>query len=285
MSAVIRSVAVIGAGTMGPGIAQVAAQAGLETRLFDLDPTALEAALERVRASLGKGVERGKLTEEASERAQKNLRLEGQLSSAVHGVELVIEAVREDLAVKQELFRTVEQQVGEETLLATNTSSLPIAQIARALGRPERLVGMHFFNPVPIMKLIEVVVCEQTADWARDRALEIGRRMGKDPILVNDSPGFASSRLAVVLGLEAMRMLEQNVASTEDIDKAMELGYRHPMGPLKLTDLIGLDVRLAIAETLFRELGGETYRPPEILRRKVAAGELGRKSGQGFYTW
>jgi len=285
MSAGVSRVTVIGAGTMGHGIAQVAAQAGFATRLFDLDAKALEAALERIRASLDKGVERGKLTDQERARALLNLHPEADLSRAVEGSDLVIEAVREDLKIKQDLFLEVERQVRAETLLATNTSSLPITQIAAPLARPERLVGMHFFNPVPLMELIEVVISERTAPWARDLAFEVGRRMRKQPILVHDSPGFASSRLGVVLGLEAMRMVEQQVASAEDIDKAMELGYRHPMGPLKLTDLIGLDVRLAIAETLHRELGGEIYRPPEILRRKVAAGELGKKSGQGFYTW
>jgi 3-hydroxybutyryl-CoA dehydrogenase len=169
-------------------------------------------------------------------------------------------------------------------LLATNTSSLPIGEIAEAANHPERVVGMHFFNPVHIMKLLEVVRTDESSQEAIDCAIGLGRRMGKEPILVADSPGFASSRLGLVIGLEAMRMLEAGVASAEDIDKAMKLGYGFPMGPLELTDLVGLDVRLSIAEYLCSELGA-TFEAPQVLRDKVAAGELGKKSGKGFYDW
>ena len=170
-------------------------------------------------------------------------------------------------------------------MLATNTSSLPVSRIGDATGSPGRVVGMHFFNPVPVMPLLEVVRGASTDVAVVDAAVEVGRRMGKDPIVVRDAPGFATSRLGVLLGLEAMRMLEQGVASAEDIDKAMTLGYRHPMGPLRLTDLVGLDVRLAIAEHLWKELDSEAFRPPEILRRLVAEGKLGKKAGQGFHRW
>lgn len=281
----IQKLTVIGAGTMGHGIAQVAAQAGIETVLNDVDAGVLEKALGRVRAMLDKGVEKGKLGAEERQRALANLSLETDLEQAVAGSDLVIEAIVENLEIKQQLFGRVEKATGEQTILASNTSSLPLGRIAATLSRPEKLVGMHFFNPVPIMKLIEVVHHAGTAAEVTELAVAVGRRLGKEPIVVKDSPGFASSRLGVVLGLEAMRMVEQGVASAEDIDKAMELGYRHPMGPLKLTDLVGLDVRLAIAETLHRELGGDTYVPPAILRDKVKNGELGKKSGKGFYDW
>jgi 3-hydroxybutyryl-CoA dehydrogenase len=191
----------------------------------------------------------------------------------------------EDLVIKQRLFADVERAAPRGALLASNTSSLSIGQIAAAMTQPARLVGMHFFNPVHVMKLVEVVTHGRESGPAVERAVEFARRLGKEPIVVRDSPGFASSRLGVVLGLEAMRMLEQDVASAEDIDKAMELGYNHPMGPLKLTDLVGLDVRLAIAEYLHATLGKPQYEPPKILREKVKKGELGKKTGKGFYTW
>ena len=169
--------------------------------------------------------------------------------------------------------------------LATNTSSLPLKRIVERLERPERVIGLHFFNPVHIMKLVEVIVQESTTDEIRNGALAIVERMGKEPVVVKDSPGFATSRLGVVIALEAIRMVEQGVAEPAAIDRALELGYKHPVGPLKLTDIVGLDVRLAVAETLKRELGGDHYEPPKLLRDKVAAGELGKKTGKGFYEW
>ncbi|HXV75037.1 MAG TPA: 3-hydroxyacyl-CoA dehydrogenase family protein, partial [Candidatus Polarisedimenticolaceae bacterium] len=179
----------------------------------------------------------------------------------------------------------IERSVDDRTILASNTSSLSIDRIADATRLPRRVIGLHFFNPVHLMPLLEIVRGSRTADEIVERAIELGTTIGKQPIVVRDSPGFASSRLGLALGLEAMRMLEQGVASADDIDKAMTLGYRHPMGPLRLTDLVGLDVRLAIAEYLHRELGSDAFRPPEILRRMVARGDLGKKSGRGFYEW
>jgi 3-hydroxybutyryl-CoA dehydrogenase len=183
------------------------------------------------------------------------------------------------------IFAALDRAAPAQAILASNTSCLAIGKIAEATERPDRVLGMHFFNPVHLMALVEVVRGDRTADGSVELAVECARRMGKEPIVVRDSPGFASSRLGLVLGLEAMRMLEQQVASAEDIDKAMTLGYRHPMGPLRLTDLIGLDVRLAIAEYLHEELVSEAFRPPEILRRLVREGRLGKKSGRGFYEW
>ena len=278
-------VAVIGAGTMGHGIAYAAALAGCDVRITDARAGSLPAALAKIDGLLEGGVKRGKLT--GAERAAVRARVatEPELRPALGDADVIIEAVVEDLAVKQRLFIDVERTAPPDALLASNTSSLSIAAIASTLAQPGRLVGMHFFNPVHVMKLVEVVTHGAASLPAAERAVAFARQLGKEPIVVRDSPGFASSRLGVVLGLEAMRMLEQDVASAEDIDKAMELGYNHPMGPLKLTDLVGLDVRLAIAEYLYKTLGKSQYEPPRILRDKVKQGELGKKTGKGFYTW
>ncbi len=281
----ISRVAVLGAGTMGNGIAQVCAMAGYVVALHDPQPGAVERALGTIRGNLDKGVERGKVTAEARETALGNLRDAADVASAAADADLVIEAVPERMELKTSIFAELDRIAPASAILATNTSSLSVSRIADATGRPERVIGLHFFNPVHIMKLLEVVRGWQTAQETVDASLAFARRIGKEPIIVTDTPGFASSRLGVVLGLEAMRMVEQGVASPQDIDKAMELGYNHPMGPLKLTDLVGLDVRLGIAEYLHGELGGEQYRPPELLRRMVAEGKLGKKSGQGFYEW
>ncbi|MCA9671035.1 MAG: 3-hydroxyacyl-CoA dehydrogenase family protein [Myxococcales bacterium] len=276
---------VIGAGTMGHGIAQVVAMAGHPVTLTDVDAAALERARASIERNLDKGVERGKVSAELRQQTLANIVTEPDLERAAAGAELVVEAIVEKLEIKRALFARLEGLVDAKAILASNTSSLPLTKIAEELAHPERVIGMHFFNPVHIMKLLEVVVHAGTSDATRARVLEIARALGKEPIVVRDSPGFASSRLGVVLGLEAMRMVESDVASAADIDKAMELGYKHPMGPLRLTDLVGLDVRLAIAEALHRELGGAQYEPPQILRDKVARGELGKKSGKGFYDW
>ena len=276
-------VAVVGAGTMGHGIAYAAALAGCEVALTDSRSDALPQATVKIDALLAGAVQRGKLTSEGSALVARRVRIERELGDAVRDAGLVIEAVVEDLAVKQRLLTEIERAAPAGALLASNTSSFSIAQIATALKDPSRLVGMHFFNPVHLMKLVEVVTHGHAS--AADRAVVFARQLGKEPIVVKDSPGFASSRLGVVLGLEAMRMVEQGVASVEDIDKAMELGYNHPMGPLRLTDLVGLDVRLAIAEYLHATLKLPHYAPPAILRDKVQKGELGKKTGKGFYTW
>ena len=278
-------VTVIGAGTMGHGIAYVAAVAGCEVRLTDARRAALPQALDKIEALLASGVKRGKLAADDHAAVRNRIRAEPQIRAAVGDADVVIEAVVEDLAIKQRLFADVESAAPPGALFASNTSSLSIGQIASAMTQPARLVGMHFFNPVHVMKLVEVVTHGRDSRPAAERAVEFARQLGKEPIVVRDSPGFASSRLGVVLGLEAMRMLEQDVASAEDIDKAMELGYNHPMGPLKLTDLVGLDVRLAIAEYLHATLGKAQYEPPKILKEKVKKGELGKKTGKGFYTW
>lgn len=278
-------VVVTGAGTMGHGIAQVSAAAGARVDLHDVSLELIEKGLARVRANLDKGVAKGKVRPEDREAILGRIHPAPDLARAAAGAGLVIEAAPERLDLKQAIFRTLDEAAPPGALLATNTSSLPVKRIAEHTSRPERIVGMHFFNPVHLMPLLEVIRSELTSEESVVRAVDFGRWTGKEPIVVRDVPGFATSRLGVILGLEAMRMLEQRVASAEDIDKAMTLGYRHPMGPLRLTDLVGLDVRLAIAEGLHEALGSEAFRPPEILRRLVSEGKLGRKSGEGFYRW
>jgi 3-hydroxybutyryl-CoA dehydrogenase len=281
----ISKVAVIGAGTMGAGIAQVVALAGLEARLHDVSPEALGRGMERVRSQMDDGVKRGKVTADQAERARWLLSRCDDMATAAAEADLVIEAVPEAMELKRATFEALERHAPRQAILATNTSSLPIGAIASVLADPSRAVGLHFFNPPHIMKLVEIVRGERTSEdvLAATRAFVEG--IGKTSIVVKDSPGFATSRLGLALGLEAMRMVEAGVASAEDIDRAMELGYGHPMGPLKVSDLVGLDVRLSIAEFLYRELKREQFRPPEILRRLVAEGRLGKKSGQGFHRW
>ena len=278
-------VVVVGAGTMGHGIAQVAAMAGADVVLVDRGPELVRSGLDRIRANLDAGVDRGKVEGSVRDEAMARLRGGTEADAEATGARLVIEAIPERLDLKRTLLASLETVVSDDAILASNTSSLSISELQRGLRRPGRVVGMHFFNPVHIMKLVEVVRGAETSDETVGEAVAFARRMGKEPIVVRDSPGFASSRLGVALGLEAMRMLEEGVASAADIDTAMTLGYRHPMGPLRLTDLVGLDVRLDIAEYLHASLGGERFRPPEILRRLVAAGHLGRKTGRGFFEW
>ena len=280
----IQTVAVVGAGTMGHGIAQVAAGAGYKVILHDVDRDTLAQGIRAIERNLAKGIQLAKLTE--ADRAQTLEHIHGTIYlEKISQADLVIEAVPERLELKQAILREAESVNNKYFVFASNTSSLSISEIAKASQRPEQVVGMHFFNPVHVMRLLEIVVGNATSAETVEVVREVGRRMRKEPIIVNDVPGFASSRLGVALGLEAMRMLEQGVASASDIDKAMELGYNHPMGPLKLTDLVGLDVRLNIAEYLHRALGSETFRPPDVLRRLVDEGKLGKKSGEGFYNW
>ena len=281
----IEKIAVIGAGTMGHGIAQVAAQAGYEVALVDVEAEFVRRGLTRVADNLKKGVERGKVTEEEMTAALSRIRTTTDNRDAAADADLVIEAVLEKLDVKRALLAELDSFCKAETILATNTSSLSIASIAAATKRADRVIGMHFFNPVHIMKLLEVVVAEETSPETRESVLTVAARIGKEAIIVKDTPGFATSRLGVAVGLEAIRMLEQGVASAEDIDKAMVLGYNHPMGPLRLTDLVGLDIRLNIADYLHKELDSEVFRAPDLLRQKVAEGKLGKKTGEGFYLW
>lgn len=281
----ITSVAVLGAGTMGHGIAHISAQAGFRTALYDSDPAALARGMSGIESNLKKGIARHKITAEAADATLARLHAENKLGAAVAKADLVIEAITEVMSAKRQLFSEVDGAAPPQAILATNTSCLSVTEIAAGTANPSRMIGLHFFNPPHILKLLEIVRAEQTAEDTLAGAQDYAEATGRTPIVVNDSPGFASSRLGVVLGLEAVRMLQESVASAEDIDRAMKLGYGHAMGPLRLTDLVGLDVRLAIADTLHRELGGDRFIVPPLMRRMVRAGKLGKKSGEGFYRW
>ncbi len=281
----IRRIVVIGAGTMGHGIAHVAAAAGYDVWLNDVSAAAIDAGLAKVAANLQIGVQKGKLTHAAADATRARLHGEPDLRVAASLADLVIEAAPENIALKRQIFQTVTETLPPYSLLASNTSSIPLRQLTDALPHADRFLGLHFFTPVHLQTLLEVVRADTTSDAALQSALTFAKQIGKEPIVVRDVAGFASSRLGLALGLEAIRMLQEGVATAADIDKAMELGYRHPMGPLKLTDLVGLDVRLAIAETLAREIDPVRFAPPQLLRDLVAAGKLGKKSGEGFYRY
>ena len=281
----VRSVAVVGAGTMGAGIAQVCAQTGWKTCLYDAFPESLTKGMDAIEAFWDKGIERGKTTTDQKAEWSGNLRVVNDLPEAVEGVDLIIEAVPENMQLKQEIFAELERLAPSHAMLATNTSGLPISEIAQSTGCPDRVIGMHFFNPVPLMSLLELVRHDAVSEETIAAAKSIGSAMGKTTIVVRDVPGFATSRLGVVLGNEAIRMLADGVASASDIDTAMRLGYRHPMGPLELSDLVGLDVRRDILNNLADAFGEESYRPHPMLNRLVETGDLGKKAGKGIYDW
>lgn len=281
----IGQVAVIGAGTMGAGIAQVCAQAGWQTYLFDAFPEGLEAGMARINSFWDKGISRGKTTAEQKIEWASNLHPTMDMVAAVKDADMVIEAVPEIIEIKARIFHVLGEETKEDCILGTNTSSLSIADIATASGRPEKVIGMHFFNPVPIMNLLELVKHDLCSEETIAFAEAAGKAMGKTTILVKDVPGFATSRLGVVLGNEAIKMLADGVASAKDIDTAMELGYRHPMGPLALSDLVGLDVRRDILLNLAKSFNDDSYLPHPLLNKLVAEGRLGKKSGKGIYDW
>ena len=280
----IETITVLGAGTMGRGIAHVAAQGGYQTQLFDTQAAALEQAVASIHRNLDRGVALGKVEPGIADNAKQNLSTSSDLSSAVGDTDLVIEAIPESMELKIDVFSQVVEAAPEHALLASNTSALSITEMAAATDRPERFAGMHFFNPVHLMRLVELVSGLQTSDETLDLLAEVSTRMGKEVVRVNESPGFITSRINVLIGNEAFRMLEQGVASPEDIDTALKLGLNHPMGPFEMTDLVGLDVRLSILQFLHRTLG-DTYRPTPLMERYVKAGRLGRKAGRGVYRY
>ncbi|WP_435358480.1 3-hydroxyacyl-CoA dehydrogenase family protein [Haloarchaeobius sp. DFWS5] len=277
-------VCVLGAGTMGHGITQVCAMAGHDVTMRDIEQEFVDAGMDGIRSNLQGGVDRDKLTQEEMDATLDRIETAVDLDDAVTGAEVVIEAVPEEMDIKKSTFSDVEELVDEETVIASNTSSLSVTEIASVLEHDERAVGLHFFNPVHLMRLVEIVVPEQASEETVDFAESFVEGIDREPVTVRDSAGFASSRLGVALGVEAIRMVESGVASPRDIDAAMELGYNHPMGPIELGDVVGLDVRLDILEYLREELG-ERFRPPQVLKQKVRAGKLGKKTGEGFYVW
>ena len=281
----ITSVAVIGAGTMGAGIAQICAQAGWRTNLFDALPESLQRGMKNIDSFWDKGIARGKTTAEQKQQWAANLHPFSDMQNAVCDVDLVIEAVPEIPSLKHQIFADLGKMTRDDCILGTNTSSLSIKAIAEASTKPEKVIGMHFFNPVPIMKLLELVEHDACSEQTIAFAQSAGKAMGKTTILVKDVPGFATSRLGVVLGNEAIRMLADGVASAKDIDTAMVLGYKHPMGPLALTDLVGLDVRRDILLNLKQSFNDDSYTPHPLLEKLVAEGRLGKKSGKGIYDW
>ena len=281
-STVPSTVGVLGGGRMGAGIAHAFLISGAHVTVVEVDAQAAEAAKERVESDLAKSLERGKIDGNLDVWAE-NFAVSVDYADFAN-CELVVEAVPEIWDLKVSSLREVEANLSEGAWLATNTSSLSVDGLAAQLQRPERFCGMHFFNPVPASKLVEIVIGERTGQELRDLTLQWVAGLGKTPVTVKDAPGFASSRLGVALGLEAIRMVEEGVASAEDIDNAMVLGYKHPVGPLALTDIVGLDVRLGIAEYLEEELGPR-FAPPQLIREMVERGELGKKSGKGFYDY
>ena len=281
----IDQITVLGAGTMGHGIAINAATAGYHVTLHDVSPEAVEAGMSRIKAFLDKGVTRGKTTEKQRDDAIARVTGAADFAEAVSQADLVIEAAPEQLELKKKIFSDLGQACPAHTLLASNTSSCSVTEMALASGRPAQVIGAHFFNPVPIMKLLEVIVTDYTAPETKQALLTFAERLGKTTAVIKDSPGFATSRLGIAIALEAIRMVEQEVAEPHDIDTCMELGYRFPMGPLRLTDLVGLDVRLGIADTIYAATQSPVFQAPDLLRQMVSDGKLGRKSGQGFYRY
>jgi 3-hydroxybutyryl-CoA dehydrogenase len=278
----VERIAVLGAGIMGRGIAYAAAVSGYETKLYDAAPEALEKGLGDIQKLMDQGVAAGKLPVEARNRAV--LAGEAELAAAVAGADLVIEAAPENIALKCELFGRLDRLAPAHALLATNTSSLSVTEMAGATARPAQVVGMHFFNPVHRMKLVEVVRALETSPETIEAVSVVAMRMGKEPVVVREAPGFVTTRVNALIGNEAFRMLEEGVASAKDIDKALRLGLNHPMGPFELVDLVGLDTRLSILEFLYQSLG-ERYRPNNLMVQYVKAGRLGRKSGKGVYEY
>ncbi|WP_018112163.1 3-hydroxybutyryl-CoA dehydrogenase [Thermus igniterrae] len=280
----VKTIGVVGAGQMGSGIAQVAAQAGYQVVLVDVAEAFLERGLGTIRRSLGKFLEKGRISQEDHDAALARIRTSLDLE-ALKDTDLVVEAIVEDEGEKRRLFERLGALVKPEAILASNTSSIPITALARYSGRPERFIGMHFFNPVPLMALVEVIRGELTAETTREVVVAVAKRMGKTPLEVQDYPGFVSNRLLMPMINEAIEALREGVATKEAIDGVMRLGMNHPMGPLELADFIGLDTCLAIMEVLHRGFGDDKYRPSPLLRRMVQAGLLGRKTGRGFYTY
>jgi 3-hydroxybutyryl-CoA dehydrogenase len=281
--AMMQKVAVIGCGAMGSGIAYVTAVAGLDTTIYDLVPEQLERARAYHQKLLSRGVDKGRLTQAEADATAARVQYSADLSQALAGAELVVEAVPEDINLKKRLFADMEQQVSPETILGSNTSSLPITEIASAVQKRDRVIGIHFFNPAPVMQLIEIIQAVETSEPTVEAVVAFAKQVGKEPVVVKDLPGFATTRIGIMLISESIFALQEGVAERDALDKAMKLGYNLPMGPLALGDLIGLDVVLHVLDAMYANYKDDRYRAPILLRKMVQAGHLGRKTGKGFY--
>jgi len=280
----VRNVTVAGAGLMGAGIAHVSALGGFQTTLVDISMEILEKSHSAIRGRLQKGVELGKIDREMMEQALNRLKLEVDLEKGVREADMVIEAVPEKIELKLEIFQKLDKMCKEHAVCASNTSAMSITEMAAVTQRPEKCIGMHFFNPVHLMRLVEIIRGLETSDEAYRITRDVAERMGKETVEVKESPGFVTSRINVLIGNEAFYLLQEGVASAEDIDKAIKLGLNHPMGPFELVDVVGLDTRLSVLEFLHQRLG-EKYRPCPLLVKYVKAGRLGRKTGKGVYDY